>query len=189
MQRIFLQVLVPSVSATESVPVPDSALLEAIATILIPATTEKFVASEKFVLNYGYKAKPGVRISFLGDNFKEWFLGKIEEPMAEITLRYAKLLTASLDDSIRAEIGTEYEETALTHIFALVERQLNSKAGPLLTNQWNVFYMLDALGVLRAVHVRWHGGGWRVDANSVDYPSRWHEGYRFFFRNCCISRA
>lgn len=180
----FIVVLTEAVSVTKPI------LLEVLDTVVISGTTERFVASEKFVTNYGRKAKPGVRISFLGDNFKEWFLAKIEEPEAEVTLRYAKLLAASRDNSIRAEIGTEHEETSLTHVFMLMERQLNGKSGALLTNGYaNIFYIRDVNGVLRTVNVNSTSDGWYVSAHFVGNPSRWSDDNRVFFRNCCVSPA
>lgn len=154
-------------------------LLESIDTVTIPARAERFAASEQFVLNYGPKTKPGVLISYLGDNFKQWFLGKVEEPLTkETTLRYAKLVKSSVDGPILAELGDK-AETTLAQIYALLELQKNGEGGVLLTNGWaNIFYVNG-----RAVDVYWLGDGWHVDAYSVTGPDRWDDGLRVFSRN------
>src|SRR3989344_2114592 len=53
-------------------------ILAFVGTWIAPATTEPFVVSEKFVVDTSRKAK--VKISFLGNNFRAWMLGKVEEP-------------------------------------------------------------------------------------------------------------
>ena len=166
-------------------PMEPEPLLEALGTVKIYSTSEQFIARNKFVLNYGRKAKPGVRIAYLGDNFKVWYLDKVEEPMPETVLRYAKLTRPARDDDIRAEIGAEFEQTALAQIFGLMSDQPNGEPGILLTDLWNVFYVPDIHGSLRAVSVHWHtsAGGWRVFARSVENPSRWAGGNRGFSRN------
>ena len=170
----------------------DIPLRELVGRISIPATTERFLARDKFVLNYGRKAKSGVRISFLGDNFKEWFLDKIEEPVAETTLRYAKLLRSEVDGPIMYELG-DARETTLAQIYALMGRQANGEEGVLLTNgHANIFYVNDAGGILRAVHVGWDSGvgGWDVIAHSVTLPSRWDgDDLRVFSRNSSVAVA
>ena len=62
--------------------------------------------------------------------------------------------------------------------------QPNGELGVLLTNGWaNIFYVLYANGVLRALIVDWDGGGWGVSALSVSDPRRWFDGSRVFSRN------
>lgn len=152
-------------------------LLEFIGTVTFPATSRSVVA-EKFVV-----ADSPVKIGWLGDNFKEWFLKKIEEPILEMTLCYAKLICSELDGPIMAELG-EKRETTLAQIYALMERQPNGEKGILLTNGCaNIFYIRDTKGVLRAVFVFWSGDGWRVGADSVSYPCRWDGGGLVFSRN------
>lgn len=158
--------------------------LETIGTIVIAATAEPFIASEKFVVDTGHKVE--VRIAWLDGNFQNWFLGKTEAPAPEVTLKYGKLTRSALDDEICKEIGTESVETTLAAIYALMERQKNGKSGVLLTDgRANIFYVRDANGVLRAVLVVWlvGGGGWRVGARSVARQDGWSVGYRVFSRN------
>jgi len=172
-------------------PVEPEPLLEALGTVKIYSTSEQFIARNKFVLNYGRKAKPGVRIAYLDDNFKVWYLDKVEEPMPETVLRYAKLTRPARDDDIRAEIGAEFEQTALAQIFGLMSDQPNGEPGILLTDLWNVFYVPDIHGSLRAVSVRWgaSAGGWSVSAGSVGHPGGWRDGHRVFSRNSSFSET
>ncbi len=155
-----------------------SALLEFIGTIVIPATTGPFAAHEKFVVGNAQ-----AKISWIGSNFQEWFLGKTEEPLAETTLRYAKFVRQSLDGPILAELGDK-AETMLAQVYAFMARQPNGEEGVLLTNGWgNIFYVRDVNGELRAVSVYWYGDGWGVDASSVTYPDGWSGEHRVFSRN------
>lgn len=165
------------------------AIAEPISTVTIFATTSKLIAREKFVVGTDRKTK--VKISYLGDNFADWFLsgkGKIENPLGEQTLRYAKLKKSSLDASIIAELGGEEKsETALSSVYGLMEKQPNGENGALLTNGYaNTFYVRDQNGVLRAVRMDWYAGGWRVSANSVGGPDRWRDGNRVFSRNSVL---
>ena len=54
-----------------------SALFVIVGTVSIAATTENFVAKDKFVVNV--KADAEVKISHLGKNFINWFMVKIEQ--------------------------------------------------------------------------------------------------------------
>jgi len=146
--------------------------------------TVKFIAKEKFVINIGPDAL--VKISYLGDNFKKWFLngeGKVED-MNSTNLVSLVLETAVMNKEIIAKIGDEVKaETSLTEIYDLITKQPNGEKGVLLNSGWaNIFYVRDQNGVLRMVHVFWSGDGWFVSAGSVDYPHRWRAGSRVFSR-------
>lgn len=165
---------------------PKSDLLELVGTVTLPATTERFVASKKFVVGKGPDAR--VKICGLGSNFENWFLNKVEESIGETTLCFQRLRKASRDTPIINELGGEEKaETTLTEIYALMERQKNGEKGILLTNgNANIFYAPDINGVLRAVFVDWYGwgGGWSVSACGVEGPGRWLGGLQVFSRNC-----
>lgn len=161
-------------------------ILGFISTIVIPATTSRFVAREKFVLDTSRKAK--VKISYLGDNFTEWFLsgnGKTEDPITEQTLRYHNLRQSSADDSVIAELGgAKNSETTLSEMFSLMKKQGKGEDGVLLSNgRANIFYIRDQNEVLRAVGVRWGGLGWGVGASSVEGRHWWGGGSQVFSRN------
>ena len=158
-------------------------ILNWIGTTTISATTEKFVAKDKF-------RKDSKEVKFYGiwNNFTEWFLsgnGKIEEPIDEKELRYGKLIKYSLDGPIVEELGGEAKaETTLTELHDLLKKQANGEEGDLLTNGYaNIFYVKDTSGVRRAVVVDWYGDGWRVFAHSVEYSGDWDAGDRVFSRN------
>jgi len=158
-----------------------TALLRHIGIVAV-GPTEAFVAKERLIVDTG--AKACVRISSLGDNLKTWFGTKVEAAVgAERSLRYAELITGSLDAPIIAELGAT-AETTLAEVFALMERQKNGEEGVLLTNGWaNIFYVKDMDGALRAVRVHWNGVGWDVNAYEVAIPHGWYGDYRVFSRN------
>lgn len=175
-RQAFQQILAPAI------PKPKG-LLDFIGTVEVSVPIKEFVAKEHFVKDTSKKAR--VKISYLGDNFTEWFLKKIEKPIAGTTLRYYKLKKYSVDRLIIAELGGGTKaETTLAEMFSLMEKQANGESGALLTSGYaNIFYVCDSAGVLRAVGVRWLGDGWFLSSCSVPYPDRWDEGLQFFSRN------
>ncbi len=155
-------------------------LLDPVGVIKVPAT-KQFIARDHFVVDTSRKAR--VKIAWLGSNFKNQFLGKIEAPAAEAKLDYAQLTRSMLDDEIRKEIGARREETMLAAIWALMERQPNGESGALLTNSYaNIFYVRDVNGAFWAVGVNWNSfnDGWNVNANSVENPDGWNDGNQVF---------
>lgn len=165
---------------------PRGPLLEFLGTVTITARTERFVAKEKFVVDT--KRNAPVKISYLSNDFKERFLsgdGKVEDPIAEQTLRYARLRKSSVDAPIIAELGGEVKaETTLAEVYALMAQQPNGENGVLITNGYaNIFYIRDIRGVLRAVYVIWDGVGWDVNADPVGDPDEWDDGRQVFSRN------
>jgi hypothetical protein len=96
-----------------------------------------------------------------------------------------------VDGPIIAELGGEEKsETTLSEMFSLMEKQGKGEDGVLLNNGYaNIFYIRDLAGVLRAVGVRWGGGGWGVGADSVGGPDRWDGGYRVFSRNSVLESS
>ena len=158
-------------------------ILESLGTITIPATTERFIAKNRFVVDTSKKAK--VKISFLGDNFRKNFLNKIEEAIPETILRHRELRKSSRDIPIINELGgDDKSETTLSEMFALMEKQPNGEDGHLLTNGYaNVFYVRGHDGVLWSVYCYWYDDSWYVRTRSVDDPLEWNAGYRVFSRN------
>lgn len=170
------------------VPQPSS-ILKFVNEVVVSATVGKFVASE--VLGCDITPNALVKISGFGSNFTDWFLsgnGKIEEPITRQVLRSMKLLKSSVDGPIIAELGGEAEaETTLTELYALMKLQANGQKGALLNNGWwNIFYIKDQTGVLRAVDVGWSGDGWSVGASSVGGPRVWSGGGQVFSRNSVL---
>ncbi len=176
-------------------------LLNPVGTIKVPSAT-KFVAADFFKVNI--KKNASMKISYVWENFTNWFLGKIEESVAneavsgvgpyrtpgqngdaETVLRYQTLSRNSVDTNIINQLGGEAKvEIALADVAALMTKQNSGQQGALLTNGYaNIFYVRDVISVLRAVGVYWDGDGWRVNACSVGVPREWHAGYRVFSRD------
>jgi len=158
-------------------------LLNFVGTTTTSATTEKFVAKEKFV-------KDSKEVKFYGiySNFTKWFLaddGKIENPIKEQELRYGNLTKGSVDGPIIEELGGEAKvETTLTELWDMLKKQPKGEDGDLLINGYaNIFYIKDTEGVLRAVLVYWRVAGWVVYACSVGYSHEWLAVDRVFCRN------
>ncbi len=164
----------------------EETLLELISSVHISATTNKFIARDKFVVNT--KSVAPVKISAVWDNFTKWFLssdGKTEDPIQEQTLRCTRLRKSSADGPIIVELGGEAKaEITLTEIYGLMAKQPNGEDGALLTNgHANIFYAKDQNGVLRTVGVSWYDDGWDVDASLVEDPFTWLAGRQVFSRN------
>ena len=189
LQRIHDGQFADSQPTPVATPAPAPSILELVSTVRIAATTGKFVAKKKFVVNT--KPSAQVKISGIGSNFKTMFLSgpsKVEDPITAQTLRYHKLRQASLDGPIITELGGEAKaETTLSEMFSLMEKQGQGEAGVLLTNGYaNIFYIKDLTGVLRSVGLDWYGDGWDVHAREVTVPYGWRDGRRVFSRNSAL---
>jgi hypothetical protein len=203
MQRVFPQKISPDVvRAWNSCPLailearllkafgamPASSIFGLASTVTIPATTERFVANNHFVV--GTSVSAAVRISCIGSVFRRWLLGKVEELSGERSLRYSRLRKPLVDAPIIAELGEGAAETSLAEIWWLLEQQPNGEAGTLLVNgDANIFYVRDVDGIMFAVRVFWDDLGWFVDAISVKHPNPWAVGDRVFSRNPVTSDA
>ncbi len=165
-------------------------LLEPVGTITIPALTGRFSAREKYVLNYGQKAKPGVRIAYLDSNFQTWFGDAVEGPIAEASLNYARLTRSELDGPILDLLGNRPDLAVfLRQIYWLMEQQPNGEPGKLLNDGWaSIFYMP---GLTRVARLYWCAGygGWDVFARSVTDPRGWRDGRQVFSSNSCAAVA
>jgi hypothetical protein len=149
--------------------------------VAIPVLKRTFFVSDCLKVDISDKAK--VRISYLGDNFQAWHLETKVIQRKGYQLSARLLSKRMLDQDIQAELSPGYE-TDMAAIFSLLKKQGHGQPGILLTNGYsNIFYVRDCAGVLRAVRVDWDGDGWGVDANSVDGPYGWYEGYQVFSRN------
>lgn len=154
-----------------------------ISVTIIPPTTEEFVARDNFIVDTSKKAK--IKISYLGDNFRKHFLGKIEGPFSGASLVGQKLLQNSVDGPIIAELGgKEKAKTTLFELYAMLIQQESGGSGSLLTNGYaNIFYIEDVDGIIWAVLAYWNDVGWDVEASSVDSPDEWDAAYQAFSRN------
>lgn len=168
-------------------------ILELVSTVVVPATTSKFIAKDRFVLGTGLEAK--AKIYHISPSFREWFLlgdGKTEGPIGKRILCCAKLKPreGSLDGPIIDELGGEEKsETTLSEIFSLMEKHRgNAGEGCLLSEDAaNVFYVNDQKGFLRGVFVYWYVTGWCVDALPVGSPYGQRAGCQVFYCNSLSS--
>ncbi len=155
--------------------------LELVGTIMVPAT-KKFVATDHFTVDVSAKAE--VRIGYLSDSFRNWFLGKTEEPRGTTELNYQRLRKYSPDKPILDELG-DTAETTLGMVWELLRLQPNGEdGGTMLTNGCaNIFYVRDVNGELRTVCACLSADdGWYVSAHSVAGSHGQHAGHRVFSR-------
>lgn len=154
-----------------------STLLKQVGIVDLPSTS-KFIVSDLFAAS-----SKEVKIAWIGDNFRNNFSSKVEDPQGETTLCVSKLKKNSLDMPIMAELGNG-TETTLANVWQMLKKQANGEKGKLLTNGYaNIFYVRDAKGVLWAVSVDWGGDGWSVGTYSVAHPFGWSGGRQVFSRN------
>lgn len=150
-------------------------------------TTSSVLAIEGFKAADHFKVDTktsGLRIAWLGDNFKENFLRKKEGATASSELKVHRLLESSLDTPIVTELADKCE-IKLGQFFALLLKQGKGEPGPLLVNGYaNIAYIRDINGVLWAVRAHWSSdrGGWSFEAFSVEYPHGWRTGGRVVSR-------
>ena len=149
---------------------------------IVPGTISKFVAKDNFVFNISKRA--GVKISFIGSGFINWFLEKTEKPFPGSFVWGRKLYKNSFDNRILAELGGhEKAKTTLFELFTMMKRQAKGENGRLLNNGWsNIFYILDINGILRVVNVYWSGNGWGIDAASIKGLGAWPPDFCVFSR-------
>jgi len=145
-------------------------ILEYLFTRWHPAIKE-FVVCNKFVVDTSDTAE--LKISCLGTNFENWFLGKVEKDVGACEVKVSKLLRRSLDKPILDELGGTAEK-ALAHVYEFLKSADH--------NSWYIFYVKDVSDVLRAVSARWSGDGWHVGARSVEYPIEWLDGFQVVSR-------
>ena len=157
-------------------------LLQFVSTLVIPASTTKFVAKDKFVVNTQRDAP--LRISSLGVNFISWFLkaeGKIEDPIEEQTLLVAKLRKVAMDYHVIGEIGgLTKSEITLYEMFFILENQ-NWVQKCFHTGPGNLFYIQDNYDTLRMVRAYWHDGGWNISSECLSNASL-YSGSQVYFR-------
>lgn len=153
--------------ATEVVVKAATKLLELVTTVETTGI-KAFKAGGKFREG---KTTDGVKIAWLSDNFKENFLGKTEQNVAQAAFRIQKLKKASLD-----ELG-DTAEIFLAQLWELLKKQGNGQRGDLLVSGYaNITYIRDSSGNLWAVCAHWRADhdGWHVNADSVTDPSLWY---------------
>jgi len=137
-----------------------------------------FVVAEYFKTDTSKKAK--LKIMALGNDFREQFLGKVEENIPARTLIVTELQEHCRSQDILALLG-ERAETALAHIFELLCDQRNGETGALnVDGRVNVVYARDTTGTLRDMSLTWFNQprGWRIESFSIDPPHGWPRTFR-----------
>lgn len=183
--KVLREVLL-SPGKPESISVPQrEPLLVPIGTTIVSASTTPFTAKDCFVVNT--KRNEPIKIDSITSDFESWFQDKVEPPFEGSTLQYGDLSHTSLDGSIIAALGGEEKaETTLAEVFALMSVQANDEAGAILTNgNANIFYVRDAQGELRGVHLYWirHHNAWHVSSFPLLISCGWDVGDRVFFHD------
>ncbi len=170
----FMRLLAGDLHVVVAKPSEPKKLLELVTTTSV-AGVEGFKAADYFTVD---TKKAAVRIAWIGHNFSTNFLGLFEGICDASDIKAHKLLEHSLDTPIITVLA-EKCEIKLGQFFALLSKQGKGEVGPLLTSGYaNIVYIRDVNGILWAVYARWgsDGGGWGVEANSIEDPRRWGGG-------------
>lgn len=148
-------------------------LLERLSVAIALPAVKQFAAAEKFRPG---KTIDGIKVGWLGDNFKEHLLPKIEsDEVAAEELAVNKLLKNSRDPAIITALGGEETvEVSLGQFWEFL-KTADQKF-------WYVAYIRDTENVLWAVSADWVGGGLNVVASSLGSPGGWIAGSRFLSR-------
>ena len=156
-------------------------LLKLVSTVSLLAIKE-FSAQAHFQVG----ETEGVKVGWLGDNFKRVFGDKVEKNAAGATLKIHTLLKGSTDTLIIAELGGEaVAETTLAQMWEMLKAQGRGQKGKLLVNGYaNIFYIRDAQGTLWAVRCGWRSdyAAWDVLADPVTRPNGWGGGVQVVSR-------
>lgn len=150
-------------------------LLRQLDTVEVPAVT-RFVAEDAFTKANG--------IAYMGGNFKQFLLPKMEENIASATLTISELTRAAKDLRITADLGVDEKgEVALAHFSHLLAKQSRGEAGPLRTDGWaNGAYIIGTDGNTWTVRANLYSDGWYVSAYRLGIRGRWNAGLRFLSR-------
>ena len=156
-----------------------------IATVSLRGAYE-FIASYHF---YVGTTDEGVRISFLGENFRSLFLNELEETCgSRAKFRVYKSTGGSPHVPTIIERSIDHR-TDLVHLCQLLKKQPKGGRGPLSTNgnERNFFCISDdkihdnKVG-LWEVEVYWEDDGWHIDAGSLESSAGCRKGDRIFAR-------
>jgi len=148
-------------------------LLERLSAIIAIPIVMQFVATEKFRPG---KTIDGIKVAWLGDNFREHLLSKVEsDEVAAEEFAMSKLLKNSRDPAIITALGGEEKvEISLGQFWEFLKTADQ--------NFWYVAYIRDTDDVLWAADAGWYSDGLRVEARSLGSPRVWRAGARFLSR-------
>jgi len=154
--------------------------LKRVGQLLKRSGTIRVSGAKRFVARgaFGPDNPAGVKF-WLNENFKNNFLGKVEEGVPAAELAVQTLTKASRDSLIMDELGDK-KETFLSYLYELTGRQPRGEIGDLSVERVYLFYIRDATGKFWAVRADWrsHGREWCVFASPVSGPGEWFSGFR-----------
>lgn len=160
-----------------------AALLEPIFNIIVPISTTKFIAGEKFVVCTDAEAQ--VRIASIMGSFYDGFLtGDVRGLSEQQTLCCSKLLQTSSSELILATLGGENEaEVTLEEMYCPMVEQGSRESNTVLSRELtNLFFIRDVSGILQAVKLLWMGNGWGICSHAIDNQSNFVPFCRVFSR-------
>ena len=142
--------------------------------IIVPADNNEFIIKDKFVVDVRKEAK--VKISYIGNNFLEWFMEKKEGSFPGSTLQGQSLLEDIFDIEILEELGGAAEIT-LREIYTILEQKLSSE-----NTDYFIGYACDIYDELREVIVSLDKEGYDIEAYTTEYPSELYLGNIIYSR-------
>jgi hypothetical protein len=135
----------------------------------------KFVAASHF--NSGI-----VRIAYLNDNFKKFFLGKTEVDLSPVAILSGYTAQQVTTDARVRGLLEDWAPLYLSHLWHLLAVQPNGERGFLLTDgNWNYFHIHGTDGQVWILTVNWENG-WNVRAVSHLGPMVVHLGSKVISR-------
>jgi len=164
-------------------PAKPQPLLKFLNTVSVPdPDNDEFLVSDRFKVGTLFR---GLKISYVGDNFKSYFgdmTVKAEQP-SELR-RHVLVRNANNTEIVNELGGEEQAETMLGRVYALLKKQGKGESGTLLTDGTvYIFFVRDRSGLLREVGIHWDGGGWYIGASPVGCQYGWNEGLQVFSGN------
>lgn len=122
-----------------------------------------FDANRYFKRKWSYSSD--VSISWLGSNFRNRFLEKVEENEGYSELKIYRLKVEATSLEIIQALNSG-RLTSLTDLGCLLRLQPHGESGTLLVNgARNIFFLKDAQNKLWTVDVLWGGAGWEIGAS------------------------
>ncbi len=147
-------------------------LLKLVTTVPVHAVP-RFVAADAFE-----KHNPDGIKFFLEPDFRQYFLGKVEEGVPAGVIALHALKRDAQDAPIMAELGDKVHIT-LAHFYQLIKAQAQGQAGPMFTNGCrNIAYIVGDDGNLWAVSAYWHSNVhvWFMDVQLAEDLFEWNRG-------------
>ena len=159
--------------------------------IAVPATKNKFVAKNKFVVDTNEWTK--IKIFKMNDNFVAWFGEKVEDPFPGSFISVRNIVAKTFDGRISRELfnSDDLIETTLAEIYFFMKYRISGEAGTFFDTIWsNIFFVRDVNDKLRTINFFWNSDGeysegWSIHATEFGSLSagQWSVGNRVFYHN------